>query len=63
MFVAALAARKKARAEKEEKDNYIANCQADLRKDSVQQAKRHLYFFLKQSDIFSHFGNVKEDSE
>eukprot|EP00957_Ditylum_brightwellii_P079141 6019041-Ditylum_brightwellii.AAC.1 len=57
VFVVALAACKKACAEKEERENYIANCQADLRKNRVQQAKRRLYFLLKQSDIFSHFGN------
>eukprot|EP00957_Ditylum_brightwellii_P127414 9716226-Ditylum_brightwellii.AAC.1 len=63
IFAAALAAHKKACAEKEEKENYIANHQADLRKDRAQQAKSRLGFLLKQSDIFSHFGNVKEYSE
>eukprot|EP00957_Ditylum_brightwellii_P072521 5511535-Ditylum_brightwellii.AAC.1 len=63
MFVAALAVHKKACAEKEGKENHITDCQEDLRKDRAQQAKRRLDFLLKQSDIFSHFGNVEEDSE
>ena len=58
---AVLLARSRARAEKEEKENYVAERQDDLRKDKATQAKRRLEFLLKQSDIFSHFGNVKED--
>lgn len=58
---AVLQARAKARAEKEEKEEYIAGRQEVLRKDRAAQAKRRLEFLLKQSDIFSHFGQVKED--
>ena len=47
--------------EKEKKVAYIAERQSDLRKEKADQAKRRLEFLLKQSDIFSHFGRVKED--
>ena len=50
------------RAEKEQKEAYIAERQADLRKSKADQAKRRLEFLLQQSDIFSHFGRVKEDT-
>ena len=48
--------------EKMEKEKYIADRQQDLRKEKAGQAQRRLEFLLKQSNIFSHFGNVKEDS-
>jgi SWI/SNF-related matrix-associated actin-dependent regulator of chromatin subfamily A member 5 len=54
--------REKTRQEKVEKDAYIAERQHDLRKERMDQAKRRLDFLLKQSNIFSHFGNVKEDT-
>eukprot|EP00977_Amphora_coffeiformis_P018832 scaffold6750_cov160-Amphora_coffeaeformis.AAC.16 len=47
--------------EKQKKEAYIAERQMDLRKEKAGQAKRRLEFLLKQSDIFSHFGRVKED--
>lgn len=56
------AKRDKAKKEKEDKEEYIANRQSDLRKDRANQAKRRLDFLLKQSDIFSHFGGVQEES-
>lgn len=50
------------RAEKEQKEAYIQQRQQDLRKSKADQAKRRLEFLLQQSDIFSHFGRVKEDT-
>ena len=50
------------RQEKIDKDKYIAERQQDLREEKAGQAKRRLEFLLKQSDIFSHFGRVKEDT-
>lgn len=47
--------------EKLEKEAIIAERQEDLRKEKAQQAKRRLEFLLKQSNIFSHFGQVKQD--
>jgi SWI/SNF-related matrix-associated actin-dependent regulator of chromatin subfamily A member 5 len=58
---ALLKKREEAKEAKEEKEQYIAKRQADLRKDRATQAKRRLDFLLKQSNIFSHFGQVKED--
>lgn len=58
---AVLRRREQAKEEKEEKEQYIAQRQEDLRKDRTEQAKRRLDFLLKQSDIFSHFGQVKDD--
>ena len=58
---AVLVARQKARAEKLEKERYIEQRREALRQDRAKQAKRRLDFLLKQSDIFSHFGDVKED--
>ena len=54
--------REKLRKEKVDKETYIEERQGDLRKERASQAKRRLDFLLKQSDIFSHFGGVKEDS-
>lgn len=55
--------RDKIKKEKQEKDSYIANRQEDLRKERAAQAKRRLEFLLKQGgDIFSHFGNVKQET-
>ena len=33
-----------------------------MRKEKAGQAQRRLEFLLKQSNIFSHFGSVKEDT-
>ena len=60
--VAMVAKREKVKLEKAEKEAYVAERQDNLRKDRAQQAKRRLDFLLKQSDIFSHFGTVKEES-
>ena len=54
--------RDEARAEKAAKEAYIEERQEELRQDRAAQAKRRLDFLLKQSDIFSHFGSVKEDT-
>ena len=54
--------REKAKQEKAEKEAYVAERQENLRKERAQQAKRRLDFLLKQSDIFSHFGTVQEES-
>jgi SNF2 family DNA or RNA helicase len=54
--------RDEARAEKAAKERYIEERQEELRQDRAAQAKRRLGFLLQQSDIFSHFGNVKEDT-
>jgi SWI/SNF-related matrix-associated actin-dependent regulator of chromatin subfamily A member 5 len=54
--------RTKLKQEKAEKESYIADRQQDLRKERADQAKRRLEFLLKQSNIFSHFGGVKEDA-
>jgi SNF2 family DNA or RNA helicase len=48
--------------EKLQKEQYIAGRQEDLRKEKAGQAQRRLEFLLKQSNIFSHFGSVKEDT-
>lgn len=48
--------------DKLEKESYIAGRQQDLRKERADQAKRRLEFLLKQSNIFSHFGGVQEDT-
>ena len=55
--------RAKVKQEKLEKEAYIAGRQEDLRKERSSQAKRRLEYLLKQGgNIFSHFGNVKEDT-
>lgn len=51
----------KVKQEKKEKDEYIVERQEDLKKEKAAQAKRRLEFLLKQSNIFSHFGQVKQD--
>ena len=53
--------RQKMQREKKEKEDYIVERQEDLRKEKAAQAKRRLEFLLKQSNIFSHFGQVKQD--
>jgi SWI/SNF-related matrix-associated actin-dependent regulator of chromatin subfamily A member 5 len=58
---ATLARRRQAKEAKQEKEAYIAQRQSDVREDRAEQAKRRLEFLLKQSDIFSHFGNVKAE--
>jgi SWI/SNF-related matrix-associated actin-dependent regulator of chromatin subfamily A member 5 len=60
---AVLAKRKQARLEKEAKEKYIAERQDHLRNERAEQAKKRLDFLLKQSDIFRHFGEVKEDKQ
>ena len=47
--------------QKDEKERYIEQRQSDVRAERAAQAKRRLEFLLKQSDIFSHFGNVKQE--
>jgi SWI/SNF-related matrix-associated actin-dependent regulator of chromatin subfamily A member 5 len=59
---ATVAKRQQAKLEKEQKEEYIAVRQEELQKDRADQAKRRLEFLLKQSDIFSHFGTVQEES-
>lgn len=54
--------REKLRKEKSEKEEYITTRQEELQKERANQAKRRLDYLLKQSNIFSHFGQVKEDS-
>jgi hypothetical protein len=54
-------AQHRAKQEKAERESYIASRQNKLRSERAEQAKRRLQFLLGQSDIFSHFGNVKED--
>lgn len=54
--------RAKIQREKQEKEAYIADRQGDLRREKAAQAKKRLEFLLKQSNIFSHFGQVQEDT-
>lgn len=54
--------RQKVAREKSEKEQYIAQRQGELRHEKSAQAKRRLEFLLKQSNIFSHFGRVKQDT-
>lgn len=54
--------RAKVQRERQEKEAYIAGRQGDLRKEKAAQAKKRLEFLLKQSNIFSHFGQVQEDT-
>jgi hypothetical protein len=53
--------RQKLKEEKEQKEAIIAERQQDIRKDRASQAKKRLEYLLQQSDIFSHFGAVKQD--
>lgn len=53
--------RQKMKQEKEEKEAIIEERQEDVRREKAQQAKRRLDYLLKQSNIFSHFGQVKQD--
>lgn len=53
--------RQKLAREKKEKEAIIAERQEDVRKERAAQANRRLEFLLKQSNIFSHFGAVKQD--
>ncbi|KAL3938526.1 MAG: hypothetical protein SGARI_001707, partial [Bacillariaceae sp.] len=54
--------RQRLKEEKEQKEAIIAGRQEDIRKEKAGQAKKRLEFLLKQSNIFSHFGAVKEDN-
>lgn len=58
---AVLQRREQAKQEKLEKEKYIEQRQSDVRSERAEQAKRRLEYLLKQSDIFSHFGNVKQE--
>lgn len=58
---AVLDRRNQARMEKLQKEQYIEQRQLDVRNERAEQAKRRLEFLLKQSDVFSHFGNVKQE--
>lgn len=58
---AVLDKRERARKEKAQKEKYIEGRQSDVREERADQAKRRLEFLLKQSDIFKHFGNVKQE--
>lgn len=58
---AVLDRRERARNEKQRKERYIEKRQEDVREERAEQATRRLQFLLKQSDIFSHFGNVKQE--
>ena len=58
---AVLDRREKAKAEKLQKEKYIEQRQSNVRTERAEQAKRRLEFLLKQSDIFNHFGNVKQE--
>ena len=53
--------RENRRKEKQEMETIISERQEDVRKEKAQQAKRRLDFLLKQSNIFSHFGQVRQD--
>eukprot|EP00980_Cylindrotheca_fusiformis_P004472 scaffold953_cov141-Cylindrotheca_fusiformis.AAC.16 len=53
--------RRKLKEEKQKKETIIAERQEDVRKEKASQAKRRLDYLLKQSNIFSHFGQVKQD--
>jgi len=55
--------RQKAQREKEDREMYIEKKRSQVRKDRAKQAKRRLEYLLKQSNIFCHFGEVKEDDE
>jgi hypothetical protein len=51
----------KLKEQKEQKEAIISERQEDIRKDRATQAKKRLEYLLQQSDIFSHFGAVKQD--
>lgn len=53
--------RRRAQEEKKRKEAIIAEQQEDIQKEKASQAKKRLEFLLKQSSIFSHFGQVKQD--
>ena len=53
--------RKMAQQEKREKETIIAEQQEGIQKEKAAQAKKRLDFLLKQSSIFSNFGQVKQD--
>jgi SWI/SNF-related matrix-associated actin-dependent regulator of chromatin subfamily A member 5 len=55
------ARRENAKKERDVKEKYIAGRQQNLRNERAAQAQKRLDFLLKQSDIFRHFGKVKED--
>ena len=51
----------KVQKEKDEREAYISKKRNQVRKERAKQAKRRLEYLLKQSNIFSNFGEVKED--
>jgi hypothetical protein len=53
--------RKMAQEEKRQKETIIAEQQEGIQKEKASQAKKRLDFLLKQSSIFSNFGQVKQD--
>lgn len=53
--------KRRAQEEKQRKEAIIAEQQEDIQKEKAAQAKKRLEFLLKQSSIFSHFGQVKQD--
>ena len=53
--------RRRAQEEKQRKEAIIAEQQEGIQKEKAAQAKKRLEFLLKQSSIFSHFGQVKQD--
>uniref|UniRef100_A0A7S4ACA6 Chromatin-remodeling complex ATPase chain n=1 Tax=Pseudo-nitzschia australis TaxID=44445 RepID=A0A7S4ACA6_9STRA len=53
--------RRRAHEEKQRKEAIIAEQQEDVQKEKAAQAKKRLEFLLKQSSIFSHFGQVTQD--
>ena len=54
-------AQEQAQRERDEQDAYIERKRSQVRKERAKQAKRRLEYLLKQSNIFSNFGEVKED--
>jgi SNF2 family DNA or RNA helicase len=48
--------------DKVEKEQYITKRHEDLKQQRAEQATRRLAYLLKQSNIFSHFGVIKEDT-
>eukprot|EP00536_Pseudo-nitzschia_multiseries_P003978 jgi/Psemu1/253123/estExt_Genewise1Plus.C_630105 len=53
--------RRRAQEEKQRKEAIVAEQQEDIQKEKAVQAKKRLEFLLKQSSIFSHFGQVQQD--
>jgi len=58
---AVVARREQARKAKEDTEAYISHRQGELQNERAAQAKKRLDFLIQQSDIFRHFGQIKED--